>query len=97
MRTERTHDGHQVSEFEDGELADIWYTLGGAAVRHTDHFKPLMDAVATELLARRGVELNPWLEERYRRFRLADSREDASANMAISPESRTPAETPRTR
>ncbi len=80
----------RFQSFEDGELADIWYALGGAAVRHTDHFKPLMDAVATELLDRRGDGLNPWLEERYRRFRLADSREDAWANLARSPEARTP-------
>ena len=78
----------RFQSFEDGELADIWYALGGAAVRHPEHFKPLMDSVATELLDRRGVGLNPWLEERYRAFRLADSREDAYANRAISPEAR---------
>jgi hypothetical protein len=70
----------RFQSFEDGELADIWYALGGAAVRHPDHFKPLMDSVATELLGRRGVGLNPWLEERFRTFRLADSRDDACAN-----------------
>ncbi len=84
----------RFQSFEDGELADIWYALGGAAVRHTDHFKPLMDSVATELLARRGVGLNPWLEERYRPFRLTDSREDASVNLANSPEAGTSGETP---
>jgi hypothetical protein len=84
----------RFQSFEDGELADIWYALGGAAVRHPDHFKPLMDSVATELLARRGVGLNPWLEERYRAFRLDDSRDDAYANQAISPETREPASEP---
>ena len=44
------------------------------------------DAVATELIDRRGVGLNPWLEERYRAFRLEDSRDDAHVNQAISPE-----------
>ena len=78
----------RFQSFEDGELADIWYALGGAAIRHPDHFKPLMDSVATELLDRRGVGLNPWLEERFRPFRLPDSREDASANTAVSPEAR---------
>ena len=68
----------RFQSFEDGELADIWYALGGAAVRHPDHFKPLMDLAATELLERRGAGLNPWLEERFRPFRLADSREDAA-------------------
>jgi hypothetical protein len=76
----------RFQSFEDGELADIWYALGGAAVRHPEHFKPLMDAVATELIDRRGVGLNPWLEERYRAFRLEDSRDDAHVNQAISPE-----------
>ncbi len=84
----------RFQSFEDSELADIWYALGGEAVRHSDHFKPLMDAVAIELLARRGVGLSPWLEERYRRFRLADSRQDAWANLAISPEARTSGEAP---
>lgn len=78
----------RFQSFEDGELADIWYALGGAATRHPEHFKPLMDSVATELLDRRGVGLNPWLEERFRPFRLVDSRDDARANLAISPEAR---------
>ena len=59
---------------------------GVAAVRHPDHFKPLMDSIATELLDRRGAGLNPWLEQRYRPFRFEDSRDDARANRAISPE-----------
>lgn len=78
----------RFQSFEDGELADIWYALGGAATRHPEHFKPLMDSVATELIDRRGVGLHPWLEERFRAFRLADSREDAYANLSNSPEAR---------
>jgi hypothetical protein len=70
----------RFDSIEDGELADIWYALGGASIRHPDHFKPLMDAVFTELLDRRGEEgLNPWLEQRFRAFRFEDSREDAAA------------------
>lgn len=77
----------RFDSLEDGELADIWYALSGAAIRHPDHFQPLVDRVFNELLDRRGVEaLNPWLEQRFREFRLADSREDAAANLAISPE-----------
>jgi hypothetical protein len=45
-----------------------------------------MDAAFTELLDRRGDGLNPWLEERFRPFRFADSKEDAEANIRISPE-----------
>ena len=82
----------RFQSFEDGELADIWYALGGAAIRHPEHFKPLMDSVATELLDRRGAGLNPWLETRFRSFRLADSRDDAHANLVVSPEARPLAE-----
>jgi hypothetical protein len=74
----------RFDSIEDGELADIWYALGGAAVRHPDHFKPLTDAVLAELLRRRGeAGLNPWLEQRFREFRLQDSREDAAANSPL--------------
>lgn len=69
----------RFDSIEDAELADIWYALSGAAIRHPDHFKPLADAVMAELLDRRGVGLNPFLEQRYRPFRLLDSREDAAA------------------
>src|SRR5262249_22306550 len=45
----------RFQSLEDAELADIWYALGGAAVRHPDHFQQLMDACFTELLDRRGA------------------------------------------
>ncbi len=72
----------KFQSLEDGELADIWYALGGAATRHADHFKPLMDEVFADLLARREEGLNPWLEQRFRPFRLKDSKEDAEANAS---------------
>lgn len=75
----------RFDSIEDAELADIWYALSGAAIRHPDHFKPLTDAVFTELLDRRGVGLNPFLEQRFREFRQADSREDAAANRGTDP------------
>jgi hypothetical protein len=78
----------RFQSFEDADLADIWYALGGAAVRHPDHFQGLMDACVKELLDRRGAGLNPWLEQRFRAFRLADSREDANINLELSPEAR---------
>lgn len=80
----------RFQSFEDGDLADVWYALSGAAVRHADHFKRLTDACFAELLDRRGDGLNPWLEQRFRAFRLADSREDAEANLEASPEARSP-------
>ena len=79
----------RFQSFEDGDLADIWYAVGGAAVRHPEHFQKLMDDCFKELIDRRGEGLNPWLEERHRAFRLVDSKEDAAANLRISPEART--------
>ena len=58
------------------------------ATRHPEHFQKLMDACFQELLDRRGEGLNPWLEQRFRPFRLVDSKEDAAANLKISPEAR---------
>jgi hypothetical protein len=78
----------RFQSLEDGDLADIWYALGGAAVRHPDHFQKLMDECFVELQDRRAESLKPWLEERFRQFRLADSAADAAANLEISPEAR---------
>ena len=71
----------RFQSFEDMDLADIWYTLSGAAIRHPEHFRSLTDASFQELLSRRGEGLNPWLEQRYRSIRLRDSKEDAEANL----------------
>jgi hypothetical protein len=78
----------RFQSIEDGPLADIWYALGGAAVRHPEHFKGLMDDCFQELESRRGEGLKTWLEERFRPFRLVDSKEDAETNLKISPEAR---------
>ena len=43
----------KFQSLEDGELADIWYALGGSAARHPNHFQPLMDEVFAELESRR--------------------------------------------
>ena len=78
----------RFQSLEDGDLADIWYALGGSAARHPDHFQKLMDECFKELVERREQSLKTWLDERFRPFRDADSREDAAANLAISPEAR---------
>jgi hypothetical protein len=78
----------RFQSLEDGDLADLWYALGGAAVRHPDHFEKLMNECFKELSDRRGAGLDTWLEERFRPFRLADSKEDAEANLKLSPEAR---------
>ena len=75
----------RFQSLEDGDLADIWYALGGATARHPDHFKRLTDDTLNELIARRGDGLNPWLEQRFRPFRLQDSKEDADANLRVQP------------
>src|SRR4030095_9880482 len=43
----------KFQSLEDGELADIWYALGGSVARHPNHFQPLMDEVFAELESRR--------------------------------------------
>ena len=65
---------------EDGDLADLWYCVAGGAIRHTDRFKALGDALLTELLDRRGDGLNPWLNERFRDLRRSDAPVDAALN-----------------
>lgn len=69
----------RFQSLEDGELADLWYAVFGAAIRHADRFQPMADLLLKELLDRRGEGLNPWLEERFREIRLVDSRSDAQA------------------
>ena len=86
LRYARAMSDVRFQSIEDTDLADIWYALGGAATRHAEHFKPLFEVIATELLERRGDGLNPWLEQRFREFRLSDSKEDAEANLKVSPE-----------
>ena len=81
----------RFQSIEDGDLADIWYALGGSAARHPDHFQKLMDACFQELMDRRAESLKPWLEERFRPFRLADSKEDAEANIRHASRAATPA------
>jgi hypothetical protein len=67
----------RFQSIEDGDLADIWYAVSGQAIRHPQEFKRLADLLLNELLERREQGLTPWLEERFRAIRLADSREDA--------------------
>ena len=68
------------------ELADIWYALAGADTRHPGGFSGLVDTTMLELIARLDSELTPFLEQRFRRYRLADSKEDAEANVKAAAE-----------
>lgn len=64
----------------DADLADIWYALSGADIRHPDCFKLLADATMEELEARKGVSVSAFLDARFARFRGSDTREDVVAN-----------------
>jgi hypothetical protein len=64
----------------DEELADVWYALSGAEIRHPDCFKHLVDLAIVDLERRKGEEVRPFLDARFGKFRAADSREDAQAN-----------------
>jgi len=64
----------------DADLADIWYALSGADIRHPDCFKPLADATMTELERRKGRSVSAFLDDRFARFRGTDAPEDAAAN-----------------
>ena len=61
------------------ELADIWYALSGAEIRHTDVFQPLVDASLQELDRRLAGTLREFLDLRFAKLRNVDVPEDAIA------------------
>ncbi len=63
------------------EIADIWYALSGAEIRHTDRFQLLVDASLNELDRRMPDTLRAFLDERFLTLRRVDSREEASATL----------------
>ena len=71
--------------FSDEELADIWYALAGAEIRHPECFKTLVDASIYELEVRRAETLQHFLHERFSKLRTVDALEDAAANRRPSP------------
>ena len=66
----------------DEELADIWYALSGAEIRHPECFQLLVDASISELELRQGVAVRPFLDGRFAKLRAVDASEDVTANMA---------------
>jgi len=61
------------------DLADIWYALSGAEIRHTDRFQPLVDATLNELDRRLPNALRAFLDDRFVTLRMVDAPEDAIA------------------
>jgi hypothetical protein len=64
------------------ELADIWYALSGAEIRHTDCFKNLVDAAIAELELREGAALPAFLDKRFAKLRAVDAMVDVDANQS---------------
>ena len=75
----------RFSGLSDEDLADIWYALAGAEIRHTDCFKQLVDATIYELELRKGTDVRPFLDKRFEPLRLVDVLEDAVANQKSTP------------
>ena len=71
----------QFDGISDEELADIWYALSGAEIRHTDRFTALVDASLHELEKRRGHTVREFLEQRFAALRAVDAPDDAVATL----------------
>jgi hypothetical protein len=61
------------------ELADIWYAVAGAEIRHPGCFTAVLEGSDDELRRRLGDALAPYLNERFSRLRTVDALEDAEA------------------
>lgn len=61
------------------ELADIWYAVAGAEIRHPGCFTAVLEASDEELRRRLGDGLAEFVRDRFARLRSADSEEDAEA------------------
>lgn len=62
------------------DLADVWYAVAGAEIRHPNCFVALLDRANAELLRRLGGDFAPFVEERFRAIRPRDAVEDREAN-----------------
>jgi hypothetical protein len=68
----------------DDDLADIWYALSGADIRHPDCFRLLADGAMKELETRKGASVSTFLDDRFARFRDSDIPEDVAANAKVT-------------
>lgn len=67
-------------------LADIWYAMAGAEIRHPGCFTKLLEAANDALVARLGDTLAEFVEKRFRGLRPVDAAEDAMANARATSE-----------
>ena len=65
----------------DEDLADSWYALSGAEIRHTERFQALVAASIGELEARRGHAVGAFLDRRFAALRATDAPDDAVATL----------------
>jgi hypothetical protein len=70
----------------DTALADVWYALAGAEIRHPGCFTGLLEAAHDALRVRFGNRLAAFVEERFRDLRRVDAAEDAHANAIAASE-----------
>jgi hypothetical protein len=69
---------------DNDELADVWYALAGAEIRHPGCFTAMLEASHDELLKRMGNGLAPFIEGRFAKLRSQDAAEDITATQAAS-------------
>lgn len=69
-----------------GELADIWYAVAGAEIRHPGCFTGLLDGSYAELLRRLGGTLDTFVDRRFAKLRALDAADDAFANERAASE-----------
>lgn len=69
---------------DNDELADVWYALAGAEIRHPGCFTAILEASHQELLKRMGGGLASFVDLRFAKLRSADAVEDVSATRAAS-------------
>ena len=75
-----------LASLSDEALADIWYALAGAEIRHPGCFTGLLEATNDALFSRLGHGLAAFVEERFRALRSVDAAEDAVANVRATSE-----------
>ena len=67
------------------DLADIWYALSGAEIRHAGRYQSLVDATLHELEERLPDSLRVFLDDRFKQLRVIDAPDDAVANLRSKP------------